>query len=354
MMSSTVKSLKVTYNPVNETNTFTSGDIVSGQVTLEVSGDCQINALLVTFKGKSRVLWSERHGQVTVVYHSKEKYFSIKHYFIRDEKDRGVDCETLLTGIDSSPAYSSVVAPGCHVYPFTFQFPNQEMPSSFDGCVGKIQYSLEAKLSRSMRIPKKELTKINFVTRADLSSVPGLMTPQHESKDKKMKLFTSGTVAMDVDIEKTGFLQGEGIMVQANIQNNSSRAIKPKYCLYRKHSFFAKGRRRLSTKDLLKEVGEPIPPSSQEKVTKVINIPHDCEPSILNCNNIKAEYRLRIPTGQQPPAYGGFGASAFGNPDLRAWGPAQPQQPDANHQQPVNLPPPYASYGMYPPLNEFK
>lgn len=88
-MSSTVKKLEVTYNPINETNTFTSGDIISGQVTLEVSSDCQIGSLMVTFKGKSRVLWSERHGQVTTVYHAKDKYFSIKHYFIREEKDRG-------------------------------------------------------------------------------------------------------------------------------------------------------------------------------------------------------------------------------------------------------------------------
>ncbi len=148
-------------------------------------------------------------------------------------------------------------------------------------------------------------------------------TPQHESKDKKMKLFTSGTVAMDVDLEKSGFFQGEsshsdsendspisqfhisgcfwcfwfageGLKVLANIQNNSSREIKPKYCVYRKHSFFAQGKRRLSTKDLLKEVGEPIPPSAHEKVTRVITIPHDAEPSILNCTIIKVEYRLRV------------------------------------------------------------
>lgn len=33
--------------------------------------------------------------------------------------------------------------------------------------------------------------------------------PQHESKDKKMKVFNSGTVAMDVNLEKTGFFQGK-------------------------------------------------------------------------------------------------------------------------------------------------
>lgn len=47
-------------------------------------------------------------------------------------------------------------------------------------------------------------------------------TPQHESKDKKMKLFTSGTVAMDVDLEKTGFFQGESPC--SNIDSYQSHA----------------------------------------------------------------------------------------------------------------------------------
>lgn len=44
------------------------------------------------------------------------------------------------------------------------------MPSSFTGAHGKIQYSLKAKLSRSMRIPKKDSTKLNFIGKEDLSS----------------------------------------------------------------------------------------------------------------------------------------------------------------------------------------
>lgn len=87
---------------------------------------------------------------------------------------------------------------------------------------------------------------------------------------------------------------GEGLKVLAHIVNNSSREIKPKYTVYRKHSFFADGTRNVSTKDLIKEVGDPIPASTSQNVTRVINIPHDAEPSILNCSIIKAEYRLRV------------------------------------------------------------
>uniref|UniRef100_A0A3Q3EJQ6 Thioredoxin-interacting protein-like n=1 Tax=Labrus bergylta TaxID=56723 RepID=A0A3Q3EJQ6_9LABR len=308
-------SFIVTYNSINENNTFTSGDCVSGHVTLEVAKDCQIESLMVQFKGKSEVLWTERHGQVTVVYHSKDKYFSIKHYFIRDKNAKGKSVN------------NNVVAPGCHVYPFTFHVPLQSMPSSFKGSVGKITYTLKAVLSRSMRVNQKDKTNINHVSNADMSSDPVLMIPQHEAKDKKMKFFTSGSVAMDVNLEKTGFFQGEGIRVMACIENNSSREIKPKYCLYRKHSFFANSSRRVSTKDLLKEVGEPIPASTSVKVSKVIAIPHDAEPSILNCSNIKAEYRLRV------------SISVTRDPFLK--------------EGLVHPPPSYGAYGMYPPLTDF-
>ena len=85
-MSSTVKSLKVTCTPVNERDTFTHGDFVSGQVVLEVLKECQVESLSVKFKGKAEVMWTERYGQTTVVYISKDKYFSLKLHFIKKDK----------------------------------------------------------------------------------------------------------------------------------------------------------------------------------------------------------------------------------------------------------------------------
>lgn len=46
------------------------------------------------------------------------------------------------------------------------------MPPSFKGADGKIVYSLEARLSRSMRINQKDLTKLTFVPSVGLSGVP--------------------------------------------------------------------------------------------------------------------------------------------------------------------------------------
>lgn len=59
-------------------------------------------------------------------------------------------------------------------YPSPFVV-NRGIPSSFKGSDGKIVFSLEAELSRSMRINKKSSTTINFVAKPDPNTLPGLM-----------------------------------------------------------------------------------------------------------------------------------------------------------------------------------
>lgn len=80
----------------------------------------------------------------------------------------------------------------------------------------------------------------------------------------------------------------------ASIHNKSSCDIRPKYCLYKKYSYFAKRKRKVETKEILKEVGDAIPPSSGQTVTRIITIPPTTLASILNCSIIMAEYRLRV------------------------------------------------------------
>lgn len=87
---------------------------------------------------------------------------------------------------------------------------------------------------------------------------------------------------------------GEDIKVNVEISNRTSRSVKPKFILYEKKSFFAQGRRRVSTNDIIKEKMKVIEPSSKEATTKVITIPRELPSSILNCSIIKLEYRLKV------------------------------------------------------------
>ncbi|XP_067294350.1 arrestin domain-containing protein 3-like [Pseudorasbora parva] len=372
-MSLTVKNISVIYNPINQSNTFTSGDFISGQVILDVAKDTQMQSLSVKIKGKAEVCWSEHYGKTTVVYSDKEKYYSVERFFVREDKTHGNDHEMLRDS--SGQPYPSVVAPGRHVYPFTFQLPIQHFPSTFKGSVGKIVYTLETKLSRSMRVASKAKAEFHYVP-GPIVSNPELMAPQYGTKDKKMKLFTSGSVSMNIKTEKMGYHLGEGLKVLAEVQNNSSRAIKPKYSLYEKHSFFAKGKKRLHTHDLFKEEGESIEPNSVKNVTKVLPIPPSLNISILNCKILKVEYRLRVyldvPYASDPeikfpvvilPLQSLSGANSATNSDFGIWNqppggnvyPNPPPMPPS--AQPLNVvgqPGQFGAPGYYgPPPSQF-
>lgn len=89
-------------------------------------------------------------------------------------------------------------------------------------------------------------------------------------------------------------LTGEALRVTLEITNRSSRSVKPKFTLYEKQSFFAQGRRKVHTRDILKDKAEAVESSKKETVTQVINLPMELPSSILNCSIIKLEYRLKV------------------------------------------------------------
>ncbi|XP_041658023.1 arrestin domain-containing protein 3-like [Cheilinus undulatus] len=307
-------------------------------------------------KGKAEVEWTEHYGRTVVVYHKKEKYFSLQKAVL--QANHG----------------NNVISPGCHVYPFTFQIPAENLPSSFKGSYGKIKYTLEAILSRSMRMDSKAKTEFTLIYNGNLNSDPELMAPQEQAFEEKMKVFTSGSVGMHVKIARTGFHQGEGMQVVAAIQNRSSREVKPKYCLYRKCSYFATGERKVETKDILKEVGDPIPPSVSQTVTRTIIIPPDTPVSVLNCQILKVEYRLKVYLDvkyaidpklkfpiiilpvlpelkeEEQPAYPAYGFGAFANSDMPGGNSFLHVPPSTG---PFDPPPPYGTYDMYPSLANF-
>uniref|UniRef100_A0A8P4GJ93 Arrestin C-terminal-like domain-containing protein n=1 Tax=Dicentrarchus labrax TaxID=13489 RepID=A0A8P4GJ93_DICLA len=358
----TIKNFSIEYDAINSLNTFTNGDTINGRIIVEVSKESRIHSLIFIGQGKARVCWSEHYGQYAhCVYWADEKYYNVKHHILRDANEDG-----------------TVIGKGRHVFPFSFKIPDRTMPSSFKTSVGKIVHKLKAELKQSMKRTKKAKIHFTFISKADMD-IPGLMEPQYSCKDKSLKLFGSGTISMDVHTKQMGYKQGEAFQVTAEINNCSSRSVKPKFILYEKKSFFAQGRRRVCTNEILKEKFEAVESSGKETVTKVINIPRELPPSILNCSIIKLEYRLKVhldvkcasdpeiklpivilpasevPAKKQPPASDDFGFEAFASPKEAPRNTA-PQRLTIPQQHaaplPVEAPPTYATYAMYPTFIE--
>lgn len=274
----TIRNFSIEYDAINSKNIFTNGDTVNGRISIEVSKETKIQALVFRAQGKARVCWHEQHGENNhVVYTSKEKYYDVTHHILRETRQNGTE----------------VVGPGRHVFPFSFKIPDGKIPPSFKSSVGKIVHKLKAELKQSLRLTKKAKTHFTFVPKADME-IPGLLDPQNASKDKTISVFGSGTVAINVHTQRLGYWQGEALQVTVQINNQSSRGVKPKFILYRKKSYFAQGHRRIDTKEILKEKNELVPKYSNKTVTKVIMIPEELPPSIMSCSIIRLEYKLKI------------------------------------------------------------
>ncbi|XP_037635108.1 arrestin domain-containing protein 3-like isoform X2 [Sebastes umbrosus] len=348
----TIKNFSIEYDAVNSKNTFTNGDTINGRIILEVSKETTIQSLAFIAKGKARVCWSENYGQYqNNVYWAEKKYYEVKHHILREARQDGTE----------------VVGKGRHVFPFSFKIPDGKIPSSFKTSFGKIVHKLTAELKQSLKLTKEAKTHFTFVSKADMN-IPGLMEPQYGTKDKSVKVFGSGNISMDVHIKRMGYQQGEALKVTVEVSNHSTRSVKPKFILYEMKSYFAQGRKRVCTNALLKDKMEAVASSGKETVTKVITIPRELPPSILNCSILRLEYGLKIfldlkyaanpeiklpivvlssseVPGIQPPAAAGFGFEAFGNPDQAAWS-TKPQLQAAPQDE--DPPPPYGAYAMYP------
>ncbi|XP_026105762.1 arrestin domain-containing protein 3-like [Carassius auratus] len=271
-----IRNFAIEYDALNDRNTFSNGDTLVGRVIMEVSKETKIKALTFKVKGKADVSWTETQGEDNVTHWDKEKYFSQTQSVLPEDNEGSI---TLVAGR--------------HALPFAFQLPYQGLPSSFKGAHGKIHYRISAKLSRSMRAASKAEAKFTFVARADYDQST-LMASQHGSKDKDVIFFASGNISMNIFLPKTGYQQGERLVVNGEIVNSSTRKIVPKYIIYQKQSFFAGGQRAVHTTQILKDKGEPLVSSTRQNVSKVLVLPTEISTTIQNCRILKVEYRLKV------------------------------------------------------------
>ncbi|KAM4745178.1 arrestin domain-containing protein 3-like [Anableps anableps] len=342
----TIKHLQIEYDAINSRNIFTNGDTINGRIILEASKKTKIQSLVFIATGKASLHLVNYYGNIMDredenddhIHLEKIKYYRIKQDILKEGQQDG----------------GEVIEKGKHVFPFSFKVPNsRKIPSSFCSIFGQIVHTLKAELKQSMRLTKKTETHFTFVCKAAGS---GLMARQHGSINKKIVL-GSGKVSMGVHTRQRGYKQGETLQIQVEIENLSSRSVKPKFVLDEKKSFFGLNRGKIQKHEILKEKADAVESFAGKKtVIKEIIIPRELSLSILNCPIIKLEYRLKvyleitceanlvvklpiviIPELSEENPSGRSRFEAFGSPNQPAW-----------MSQSLDPPPSYEEYAMYP------
>lgn len=85
---SPIKDFSLTYEALNEEDTFSDGDTVTGTVAFALTKETKVKSLFVKVKGDANVHWTEGSGDDERSYSAHRRYFKLKEYLVA-EKDKG-------------------------------------------------------------------------------------------------------------------------------------------------------------------------------------------------------------------------------------------------------------------------
>ncbi|XP_071396013.1 arrestin domain-containing protein 3-like [Centroberyx affinis] len=289
MFQQTFKNFNINLNALNERNTLSSGDLVTGQIFFDLTKPTNINSITLALKGEAHVHWSTGGGG------SRKRRRRRRHYSAKLEFFNFKSDIVQRNGAIGGP---SKLQPGTHVYPFTCQLPQGNFPSSFQGVHGHIAYTLTVGISRPWHLSKDFVTQLNFVNRIDANQ-PELLAPLAGSNSMTLCCLwcASGPVSMTVRLGKKVFAPGETAKITCKFSNASSRTATPKARLVQNQTFYThnKGQSRKSIKHLASETGQPVSPHSSDVYTEMtLTVPAAVPLTISNCSIIEVDYIIEV------------------------------------------------------------
>lgn len=85
----TIRIFAIEYDALNDRNTFSNGDTLTGRVIVEITKETKIKDVTVKAKGKADVSWTVSQGEENVTYWDNEKYFSQTQSVLPEDKGPG-------------------------------------------------------------------------------------------------------------------------------------------------------------------------------------------------------------------------------------------------------------------------
>ncbi|GMT17657.1 hypothetical protein PFISCL1PPCAC_8954, partial [Pristionchus fissidentatus] len=211
----------------NPHGVFLPGCEVTGSISFTVrDSPLKARAVLISVSGQARTNWtvSERHttntytsnGTQTQATHRTVTYAATCPY---------AEGEAVVW----SPAVgesSGHIPVGTHKFPFKFLLPSN-CPPSFEGTHGYVRYYCKAKIDRPWKFDHTAKRLFTVVPTFDLNLVPSAAHPAstNHAKELGFLFFKSGTINLTARLCKGGFVPGESIQVQVDVENNTSKSI---------------------------------------------------------------------------------------------------------------------------------
>ncbi|XP_022332250.1 arrestin domain-containing protein 17-like [Crassostrea virginica] len=281
----------------NPQGVYFAGQIINGKLIVELDAEMKMREIRLTFKGLAYVHWTERHSTgsgknrrtTTRHYSATENYF----HQIVPVYGRGVG-----TGDDNR------LPPGQHVFPFSFTLP-PNLPSSFEGGVGYVRYTVKGTIDKPWKFDHNTKRPFTVVALLDLNTQPNAACETHNRQDKFLCCLCckSGPITGMIRLDRCGFVPGEAIQFNAEIQNMTSRVCGIHVKLTMNTIFHATTKSKTTVQEVARVTHPDLQPGETETWSGDRLVLPPLPPSFLvGCRIIDINYYLELIVDPSGPA----------------------------------------------------
>nr|XP_039263224.1 arrestin domain-containing protein 3-like [Styela clava] len=272
------------------------GDFVSGHLVVDILRPMKIKEIKIRFFGKAHVRWKTTemvnvpnlhesiHASQTNRQSVTRNYSATQNLFNQ---------HMLLYGREVNGEHS--LPQGQTILPFECQLPHP-LPSSFEGEFGYIRYSVKATIVREWRLDCTTKKYFTVLDSLDLNRIQDITNPSqnYDSQSIACSCTRSGIIEVDFSSDRTGYVPGEYIKINANISNSSNSRVKSSSVkLLQTVTFYASSKTRRKTYVINDVTGPSVPKRKTFNwADAVLHIPPLPPSESRNCRIIDIDYSL--------------------------------------------------------------
>ncbi|XP_062579348.1 arrestin domain-containing protein 3-like [Saccostrea cucullata] len=281
----------------NSDGVFSPGQTINGKLVIELNEEMKMREIRWTIKGLAYVHWSEskttgtggNSRTETVYYTATENYFD----YTEPVFGRGVE----MGDKNCLPA-------GQHVFPFAFSLP-QNIPSSFEGGVGYVRYTIKGTIDKPWKFDHTTKRPFTVITSLDLNTQP---TASHSHQNVDIKYLCclcckSGPIMGLLKLDRSGYVPGEAIYFNAEVQNMTTRVCKILAKLYMTTVFHTAKKSKTTHSEVAKVVYQDIRPGDTETWSGRLIVPPLPPSHLQGCRIIDPTYYLELIVDPSGPAF---------------------------------------------------
>ena len=263
-----------------------TGMTVTGTVLAVSDEPKNYKAIEVKIIGFAHVHWSESHGSGENV--RIETYTSHEDY---------LDTSVCVWDKDTSAGGGQFPA-GSYLFPFSLQLVGNNLPASYEGTVGQIKYTIEARVIKSML--KRDILCETTIKVANVVEInhPNLLQPKSMEVEKTLCCLccASGPIVITTRIPRTGYcVIQDSIPMEVSVENGSSREVRQIVAsIHKLVDYTAQGHHRHDSLDVATIASEPVP-AHNTTIWKPppLAVP-DTPATSINCGILQVNYFLRV------------------------------------------------------------